>query len=1024
MKDKTKLILVAVVILTMISSLLLPLSIGYIQKGDYNQCNMSITIPTVNAFDLQDLTNFVTSNVPVPGHVEHTFTKTYSDGDIFAIVKTINNTAYCFAWVKNSGTVTLYKSDGSSWGSPIKTINGIVPGTEKTMILTYPVNQSNNDVATSNLSVILTAPNNSTTNFTGTINNVYDFTLTVSGGIKPYHIQWSVSGYQSFDSISDTVFKGHYKWDTPGTYTVYAVVTDADSISQQSNKIQVIIHSPFTIYVTPAALIYSNNLSDANQYPYEAYGIRIASYTVTSPITQNDINLSYLSYVIFQDPSGNGGATVNITKVLWGGKDITNRCNLTVYNGTPTSASDSSFTLQGQTNNNGIMTGVIHIIDGEVLQNRSDYGGIDAVKDSDLPIGPDIPITIECTVSDQSGKTYTATENISHVYYSAPFYLSASSVTHSYMCYTVPKYVYYVTYIDLTYDQNGNPVGHLRVKKVETSHYYGTYDDFKNSADFKNTQQELEQGIYDNQFDYDPVNNTVQPFTNAVSQALHYTGGNGIMHPWSRDWHDTFTGVVIDNNGTTYDVDGSNVTVHHTVAQDGQQCTSAVSGGSPYAHSSTYDLSKTDDTDIAWKYENYSQYIIPDTVTFNEIKPNPIPAEFQNDSLVTQHCLTDKDWVIFNGGEFQYAVQPSYGSNSLTGIISPVKPVWDFQNGIWDFNVNLDNTSITTANNLPYKIKFVFDYTNLSSKIITVQSYYDSITINDSSDTDSTYGLHYASDLIVYIASDGTMLSPKTQSNDIVKAVTDSSSGKLIAVAYENNGHVMVYGLASGQGTLSYSADELGGPFGINIPVQVQLSTDNSIAFSVNNNPINIDQARNSNPWYWIGSDYSGFNNQAFIDSGAPYIIIPEANNIKQLQGYHWTYAYDNSCRNYLDYNDYSLYDFSPSAVYHTNVTNTGKVPLHIVVSYQHPYGNGYSYTDAGYTVDIDPGQTVNIMQQAIQDGETYSPVHYINSNGEYVFYTDPGWTLDAQVNIYAIINGQNFPVVSGHIDIDFPDTR
>jgi hypothetical protein len=66
----------------------------------------------------------------------------------------------------------------------------------------------------------------------------------------------------------------------------------------------------------------------------------------------------------------------------------------------------------------------------------------------------------------------------------------------------------------------------------------------------------------------------------------------------------------------------------------------------------------------------------------------------------------------------------------------------------------------------------------------------------------------------------------------------------------------MVYGLASGQGTLSYSADELGCPFGINIPVQVQLSTDNSIAFSVNNNSINIDHARNSNPWYWIGSDY------------------------------------------------------------------------------------------------------------------------------------------------------------------------
>ncbi|MEM3454484.1 MAG: PKD domain-containing protein [Thermoproteota archaeon] len=152
-----------------------------------------------------DLMSFVNSIRP-PSNVD---SASYKSGRLNAYFVKSSNVSMLFAWISNTGTVYLFKYNGTTW-TLNETFTDIPPGGEEPRVLTFIVSNS--------LVVSISGPTS------GTVNTNYTYVAVVSGGTAPYTYSWSIEDGTPSTGNSSSITT---RWSNAGTYLITLTVTDS-----------------------------------------------------------------------------------------------------------------------------------------------------------------------------------------------------------------------------------------------------------------------------------------------------------------------------------------------------------------------------------------------------------------------------------------------------------------------------------------------------------------------------------------------------------------------------------------------------------------------------------------------------------------------------------------------------------------------------------------------------------------------------------------------------------------------------
>jgi hypothetical protein len=831
MNRKQKIVFIAIIILAMVMSIMLPISANY---NNNSKGSLNIYIPTANAANFKGLDSLI-KNIPLPSHFIHNTVHTYSQGNNFAIVKVVNNKAFCFAWVKNSGIVTIYQGNSNGNWMEYKTISGIVPGTEKTMILTYPVNQGDNNIVTSNLSIILTGPDE------GKVNTVYDFTLTINGGLMPYTVKWSASGYRSNTKVSETVFKGHYLWTTDGTKTVSVTVTDAYGQVATAQK-EIKINSWEVHIIGPSSTVLYYPIMHRYPLDYSGYIGYYNIYTRYGYFTYNSILKSSDGpyYLEITEP---GNYTVTSLKI----GNITMNTN--------------SFVGTGNR---------IHITNPDGGRYEINLSNLDGLK-----LGN---ITITATVKDSSGNFKTATFNTHIDYgemglfgYSTLYKTTETTGTQVY------KYAVSVTETKVYKDQNGKwKVRVVVYKKWVTSNR--KYDDVKSFSDaVHGGDSNLAKQVED--FQRTPQS---EADDQATRQGDAKDGGklqtdatHALFDTQNTSQMNLYTDALMQNKDDANFKFGAVAAVYAEVDNKPTYTPVQKTGvviTNEYTYSHTHILNSTN-PDFSTHY-NMDEYkvvrvdmfhnvdIISDDTTTNTSITSPVSIQLGNVKVI-KPSDNDYSYIVMSeknlsareimqvkttqGDKTLYLKVHSDGNGNYTisdnGYAFTVHQNAD---NTWEYDENISKiTSIPskpTIHSLPMPL-----YTEEPPSIIaTVASPRDSFTFSSSDPQDT---------MIFYKLSDGSVSTVTGTQNGVLK----DANGKEIALWARSKEYLKIVPLHKGSGTIHFSASDLGGPYGIDIPVTVNVDVGD---FIVTVNGTDWQNLHNNGwmtpePGYW---QYGQFN--------------------------------------------------------------------------------------------------------------------------------------------------------------------
>jgi len=690
---------------------------------------------------------------------------------------------YMDVWKPNSGKRDLYEWNGSQWVY-VHSITDIVPGFEKPMTIntykyatwdeyTHTIPTDNNPTPNPNppssgLTVSLSGPKKLSVGEKG------KYTATVHGGTPPYTLTWSSDGY-----VSSEDYNAYYKWNKKGKYTITVAVRDLNgqsasaSMDVQVVDWKVVIAGPVnsTWYFDG----YNNNGSDAVGKIYSdpssaEYGVEV--------VDGNDVNDFEIE-------------------------------DLLVYNSKATMHIDvSQFKKKGV----GNVTAEWLMGLSDIVQNKIQF-----------PLGD---VTIHATVKQIStGRVKEASKKI-HIGFAVPV---NPFVSVQWRQESEPLRINLYTYtLAVVYGKK------MYFKKVTSDTYYGSDEALKRAYDGGDadlTQEKI--GFY-----WDPEHN------NDGYKKLEGGAEPGKTVPVDKDKTVALTEEF--SNTSTMKYGG-----HVSVVNDDGTTKPAVTASSVGSEVITEQIEGTiSNRDGKINSGFNSDGVYDRDISIVSISPYPIVVSTNPEGSLHEGNFIDitKNVEIkvqlYKG--FTAVVKDKYGNKKsvdfkldqskppqslypdvpgkpfmVTALVKYVSgtsqlPVFTKQDnsdnhGHSNNTVTTYSTSDQTVNSITNISSNVYSYVeDKDNKIIGITSDPQTINITDVKIYKAT---------VLYYKRSGIKITPSGEQNGVVK----DAQGNMVAAYYRNSLFLYVIPIKKGSGVIHLTKDDLGGPYGIDIPVNVSV---------------------------------------------------------------------------------------------------------------------------------------------------------------------------------------------------------
>lgn len=858
---------------------------------------------------------FVVSNMPEP-NVIHYFNKVIDLGNGLKGEMLIGKgeKTYLDVWKPNSGKRDLYKWNGSQWVY-LHSITDIVPGFEKPMTIntykyatwdeyTHTVPTDDNPTPNPNppsdgLTVTLSGPAKLSVSQKG------KYTATVRGGTPPYTLTWSSNGY-----VSSENYDAYYRWSKEGKYTVTVAVRDLNGqTATASMDVQVVDWK-----VIVEAPVNSTWYFDG----YNENGGNAAGKIYSDPE-----NAKYGVEVV----DGNDVSDFEVEDIA-------------VYNSDNTIHIDANkFKKKG--------TGDVT---AEWLMGLSDIVG-----KIQFPVGD---VTINAKVKQISTNRVKEASKKVHISFAVPV---NPNVSVKWINHTKPEKVQWYTYTLVVID---TVTKKMYFKKVSSDTNYTTDEALKKAYDGgdPNLTKEKEDFISNAENNNDgekPNEGNADPWKETS------VGKNLVVDP-TEDYNyvnkgdDGFGGhvSVINSDGTTTpaktassagvaaisekikgDFNNRDNNINAVFSSGGtiEQGMSIVSVD-PYPivistnpESSLHDGNFVDITkDVEIKVQLYKGF----TAVVKDQYGNKYSVDFELDQSKPPQSL----FPDVPGKPFMVTALVKY-VNRINQL-----PVFTKQDsGNRNDPVTVYTTSDQKVNDVTGISNHSYSYVEDkdSSKIIGITSNPSSVNLID---------LKFYKTTVLYYEKSGLKVTPSGEQNGIVK----DNSGDIIAAYFRNNMFLYIMPIKKGNGVIHLTKDDLGGPYGIDVPINVNVDAP---PFSISVNGTNWDSLDN---FGWLIPEPTNNDNSGGgtgIDNGDS---TGDTNNT------YYCYGVWGNTRKRLDRTGERGNSWSNLRPYSLNVSTSTSNGIYIRVTVK--YGDS-------------PALVVTTSPQSSKDVNMVSSMDWINSN-------------------------------------------
>ena len=748
---------------------------------------------------------FVVSNMPEPKAV-HYFNKVIDMGNGLKGEMLIGKgkKTYLDVWKPNSGKRDLYVWNGSQWVY-LHSITDIVPGFEKPMTLntykyatwdeythTVPTDDNptpNPNPPSSGLTVSLSGPAKLSVSQKG------KYTATVRGGTPPYTLTWSSNGY-----VSSENYDAYYRWSKEGKYTVTVAVRDLNGqTATASMDVQVVDWK-----VIVEAPVNSTWYFDG----YNEHGGNAAGKIYSDPE-----NAEYGVEVV----DGNDVSDFEVEDIA-------------VYNSNNTIHIDvNKFKKKGT----GDVTAEWLMGLSDIVENKIQF-----------PIGD---VTIHVKVKQISTNRVKEASKKIHIGFAVPV---NPNISVEWINHTKPLRIQWYTYTLVTIVKEM-----MYFKKVTSDTYYGSDEALKKAYDGgdKSLEGQMVGFNMDPEKNYDAKTGTSGVINSDNCTCKIYScicpiNKNTAVNI-NGDFNKNLTGhlTVINSDGTTKpavttssagavaiskkikgDFNNRDNKINATFSSDGtiEQGMSIVSVD-PYPivvftnpESSLHDGNFIDITkDVEIKVQLYKGF----TAVVKDRYGNKYSVDFKLDQSKPPQSL----FPDVPGKPFMVTALVKY-INGTTQL-----PVFTKQD-----NGNHSNDTVTVYTTSDQAVNDVTGISNHSysyvedkdsSKIIGITSDPSSVNLTD---------LKIYKTTVLYYEKSGIKITPTGEQNGVVK----DSHGDIIAAYFRNNLFLYVVPIKKGSGVIHLTKDDLGGPYGIDVPINVNVDAP---PFSISVNGTDWDSLDN-----------------------------------------------------------------------------------------------------------------------------------------------------------------------------------
>ena len=875
-----------------------------------------------------------------------------------------NDVALLSVWKPNTGKRDVYKWNGSKWDY-LYSITNIVKGFEK------PVTVHNAKYATWDDYVHIVSPDNNPTSnpnppsnkLTVTLNGPTKldlnqqgkYTATVSGGTRPYRLTWSSSGYMSSKN-----YDAYYKWSAEGKYVVTVAVKDINgqtataSLNVQVIGWKVIVEAP----------------ANSTWY-FDGYSKNGGGGNAVGKIYSDPDNAKYGIEVV----NGSDASDFVVEDVV-------------VYNSNNTIHIDiNKFKKKGTGN-----------VTAEWLMGLSD------IVDSKIqfPIGD---VTIYAKVKQISTNRVKEASKKVHISFAVPI---NPNVGIEWTHHTKSERIQWYTYILATIDYNTHTV---YFKKVTSDTYYGSDMALKKAYDGgdKDLQEQMVDFNMDPEKNYDSkmdLKEDVFNSKNCTCRTYDCTCpiDKSTAVDINGDFNDNWTGHLsnIESGGTTKPavtassagIEAINEKIKGNFSnRDDKINTIFSSGGTiergisivsvdPYPivistnpESSLHDGNFVDITkDVEIKVQLYKGF----TAVVKDQYGNKYSVDFELDQSKPPQSL----FPNVAGKLFMVTALVKY-VNGISQL-----PVFTKQDsGNRNDPVTVYTTSDQTINSITDTSDNLYSYIEDkdSSKIIGITSDPSSVNLTD---------LKIYKTTILYYEKNGLKVTPSGRQNGIVK----DNSGDIIAVYFRNSMFLYIMPIKKGNGVIHLTKNDLSGPYGIDIPVNVNVDAP---PFSISVNGTKWDSLDN---FGWLTpKPVNDGGNRSGIDTG--YNTGDNTgNNTEDTNNTYYCYGVWENMRKRLDRTGERGNSWSNLSPYNLDVSTSTSNGIYIRVTVK--YGDN-------------PVFIITTSPQSSKDVNMVSSMDWINSNldkvasGQIQEITKP-----VQYTIYISFNGTDWFILKQGTDI------
>lgn len=726
------------------------------------------------------------------------------------------NSVFLHVWKPNSGKRDVYQWDSSksAWQYKYSIVN-IVKGFEA------PTTVQNSKYATwsdyvhfienyngagnnitpvgNGISVSLSGPTKLQVNAVG------EYTASISGGTRPYTLIWSTSGY-----MSSSGYAAKYKWNKGGQYKVVLVVKDVNGKTGRAS-LDVTVESWKIKFDMPASAVW--------------YGIPQMAYYRNGAVLYNFGRIKNIRslpqnspYVIYIDDGGSDTDKFQLVSVIAKNQyhDSTNCTDL--FHGS------IAFNPPN---------GVRHWW----LFYAGDFDGIPMVFGD---------VTFDVKVKDTTtGKVKEAKHTV-HIDFALPLEPNVWAYWDNYEAETTTLHSYPIAVVK----ESPNGKTTVYVKWITTDHYYATDEALIEAYHGGNSEltSEVNQFVSNPDAFADKKADGGDGMADGVGGALDSLLGmdnlEGLFSVLDKSPGSNLGGhaTQIHSDGSTSPVSQSSTMTTYIIHQYNGAMIQLSNGNPLFTILEEWRYRQgeilTAGAEPQFIYSNVSKDasrfpVYFDVDPYNTVAVNinslsipylilSTPGNISLKEIAYTHFTLEKGSINMHlSGAYNYKYLGNEQVQIVSKILAPIhKMTVTWLDGTIDTNNSTYNTFLSLFNNN------TLEYIEGSNVIRGIEATPSSLDF-------TTKDPQYVS--IEYYKDDGSHVSPTGEQAGIL---TGGNDGSIIAVWIRKGYGLKVIPIQKGSGTISFSKDDLGGPYGIDIPVTVEKDfADFSI--TVNGNGLN-----------------------------------------------------------------------------------------------------------------------------------------------------------------------------------------